>query len=134
MPPALSVVVSPFPRVPCVRLWARACVQTRVRVWEEPHTHPGPAVAAETDRQRPVFLLLLLSREGGESPITSFRSEGRPAAKSHLLTDTPLITTPAQVNSMQGRPGSDFPSERQLSCFKEARDPEYGTLCSRPSK
>lgn len=52
MPPALSTAVSSPPRVPCVRLWVRACVQTHVRMWEEPHIHPGPTVTAERERNK----------------------------------------------------------------------------------
>ena len=55
MPPALSVAVSSLPRVPCVRLWARACVQTRVCVGEEPHTHPGPAVTVERETDKGLY-------------------------------------------------------------------------------
>ena len=36
-----------------------ACVQTRVHTWEEFHIHPGPAVTAERERPRPLFLLFL---------------------------------------------------------------------------
>ena len=52
MPPALSAAVSSLPRVPCVHLWVRACVQTRVRMWEEPHIHPGPNVTAERETDK----------------------------------------------------------------------------------
>lgn len=52
MPPALSTAVSSLPKVPCVRLWAHACVQTRVRMWEEPHIHPGPSVTAERETDK----------------------------------------------------------------------------------
>lgn len=134
MPPALSTAVSSLPRVPCVRLWARACVQTRVRMWEESHIHPGPSVTAERETDKGLCSSSLSSAESEATAPSLPSSEGRPAAESHLLTDSPLITTPAQVDSMQGRPGFDFPSERQPSYFKETRDPEYGTLCSRSSQ
>ena len=87
----------------------RACVQTRVRVWEEFHTHPGPAVTAARETKAfvpPPPPSWADSAEKG--PIICFRSEGPSAAKSHLLTDTQLITTHTRVHRTQGRQGSGF--------------------------
>ena len=94
----------------CPPVGACMCANTCAYVGGTPHPPWPHCNCRKREKQRPVLLLLpVLSRERGKSPITSFRSEGQPAAKSHLLTDSPLITTPAQVNSTQGRPSFDSP-------------------------